>query len=105
MEIFFFSRKRRHTKYWGDWSSDVCSSDLDPRRIHPCPPAKNSESGRILRVRRTPLHSRRNGRPSHRQSEDREDRGSGGQSRIRKASRRLSSTRTGQIESVRMTYM
>src|SRR3712207_9157169 len=24
--------KRRHTRYWRDWSSDVCSSDLqDPR--------------------------------------------------------------------------
>src|SRR5437762_2263089 len=25
---FFFSSGRRHTKYIGDWSSDVCSSDL-----------------------------------------------------------------------------
>src|SRR3712207_7761914 len=25
---FFFSSKRRHTRYWRDWSSDVCSSDL-----------------------------------------------------------------------------
>src|SRR5947209_9428926 len=25
---FFFSRRRRHTRYWRDWSSDVCSSDL-----------------------------------------------------------------------------
>src|SRR3712207_5202350 len=24
----FFSSRRRHTKYWRDWSSDVCSSDL-----------------------------------------------------------------------------
>src|SRR3712207_7859735 len=28
----FFSRRRRHTIYWRDWSSDVCSSDLRPRR-------------------------------------------------------------------------
>src|SRR3712207_8850451 len=27
--IFFFSSRRRHTRYWRDWSSDVCSSDLD----------------------------------------------------------------------------
>src|SRR5215217_9264598 len=27
--LFFFSRRRRHTRYWRDWSSDVCSSDLD----------------------------------------------------------------------------
>src|SRR3712207_6927689 len=26
---FFFSSRRRHTRYWRDWSSDVCSSDLD----------------------------------------------------------------------------
>src|SRR5437762_8226895 len=25
----FFSSRRRHTRYIGDWSSDVCSSDLD----------------------------------------------------------------------------
>src|SRR3712207_7696204 len=23
-----FSSRRRHTRYWRDWSSDVCSSDL-----------------------------------------------------------------------------
>src|SRR3712207_1347103 len=34
--FFFFSSRRRHTRYWRDWSSDVCSSDLsDPI---PCPP-------------------------------------------------------------------
>src|SRR5437879_12626632 len=27
--VFFFSSRRRHTRYIGDWSSDVCSSDLD----------------------------------------------------------------------------
>src|SRR3712207_2011321 len=26
--ILFFSSRRRHTRYWRDWSSDVCSSDL-----------------------------------------------------------------------------
>src|SRR3712207_3567771 len=30
--IFFFSSRRRHTRYWRDWSSDVCSSDLTPSR-------------------------------------------------------------------------
>src|SRR5438876_7731741 len=25
---FFFSSRRRHTRWTGDWSSDVCSSDL-----------------------------------------------------------------------------
>src|SRR3712207_7348363 len=28
MIFFFFSSRRRHTRYWRDWSSDVCSSDL-----------------------------------------------------------------------------
>src|SRR3712207_7196940 len=28
MMFFFFSSRRRHTRYWRDWSSDVCSSDL-----------------------------------------------------------------------------
>src|SRR5207248_5419753 len=26
--LFFFSSRRRHTRSYGDWSSDVCSSDL-----------------------------------------------------------------------------
>src|SRR5688500_19760710 len=26
---FFFSSRRRHTRLQGDWSSDVCSSDLE----------------------------------------------------------------------------
>src|SRR5207249_8223524 len=28
---FFFSSRRRHTRSKRDWSSDVCSSDLDPQ--------------------------------------------------------------------------
>src|SRR5437868_10063004 len=28
--FFFFSSRRRHTRSKRDWSSDVCSSDLDP---------------------------------------------------------------------------
>src|SRR5699024_11830429 len=27
--VFFFSSRRRHTRSKRDWSSDVCSSDLD----------------------------------------------------------------------------
>src|SRR5437867_10927341 len=33
--FFFFSSRRRHTRSYGDWSSDVCSSDLDLCRFHP----------------------------------------------------------------------
>src|SRR5690606_41187006 len=29
---FFFSSRRRHTRFSRDWSSDVCSSDL-PRKL------------------------------------------------------------------------
>src|SRR6266481_1149146 len=28
--FFFFSSRRRHTRWNCDWSSDVCSSDLEP---------------------------------------------------------------------------
>src|SRR5574337_2025035 len=28
--LFFFSSRRRQTRLSGDWSSDVCSSDLSP---------------------------------------------------------------------------
>src|SRR6266511_4225817 len=30
--FFFFSSRRRHTRFSRDWSSDVCSSDLDDVR-------------------------------------------------------------------------
>src|SRR2546430_12351693 len=32
--FFFFSSRRRHTRFDCDWSSDVCSSDLGQRRPH-----------------------------------------------------------------------
>src|SRR5579862_152360 len=31
---FFFSSRRRHTRWNCDWSSDVCSSDLEPMALH-----------------------------------------------------------------------
>src|SRR5256885_5420648 len=31
--FFFFSSRRRHTRLQGDWSSDVCSSDLEQIRV------------------------------------------------------------------------
>src|SRR5438876_11700050 len=31
MLFFFFSSRRRHTRWTGDWSSDVCSSDLSEK--------------------------------------------------------------------------
>src|SRR5256885_9766752 len=31
--LFFFSSRRRHTRLQGDWSSDVCSSDLYDEQV------------------------------------------------------------------------
>src|SRR5690606_8057816 len=33
--LFFFSSRRRHTRFSRDWSSDVCSSDLNNPRYLP----------------------------------------------------------------------
>src|SRR5256885_9866152 len=41
---FFFSSRRRHTRLQGDWSSDVCSSDLLVARAFRLPAA----SGRAV---------------------------------------------------------
>src|SRR3989442_11014125 len=35
--FFFFSSRRRHTRCGRDWSSDVCSSDLDLGSAPVCP--------------------------------------------------------------------
>src|SRR6266508_4031945 len=34
--LFFFSSRRRHTRWPRDWSSDVCSSDLTARPLAAC---------------------------------------------------------------------
>src|SRR2546427_788411 len=36
--FFFFSSRRRHTRFDCDWSSDVCSSDLPAPPSVPLPP-------------------------------------------------------------------
>src|SRR6266516_7987789 len=51
--LFFFSSRRRHTRSYGDWSSDVCSSDL--------------VAGQILRSGTSPY-------PNHGEAEDAESR-------------------------------
>src|SRR5690606_3332902 len=48
--IFFFSSRRRHTRFSRDWSSDVCSSDL--RR--PTPTARGSRSAQASRAQSFP---------------------------------------------------
>src|SRR6266852_6568959 len=40
--FFFFSSRRRHTRCYRDWSSDVCSSDLPRHRWRLC---KRSSTG------------------------------------------------------------
>src|SRR6266568_7026361 len=40
--LFFFSSRRRHTRWTCDWSSDVCSSDLSGAESGRSAPAKDS---------------------------------------------------------------
>src|SRR3712207_7954038 len=46
--FFFFSSRRRHTRYWRDWSSDVCSSDLALSNITSISETDVEEIQRIL---------------------------------------------------------
>src|SRR5690606_15932465 len=43
--MFFFSSRRRHTRFSRDWSSDVCSSDLGSTTMRWCWYEHSSESG------------------------------------------------------------
>src|SRR2546426_3276539 len=46
---FFFSSRRRHTRLQGDWSSDVCSSDLIAKpEPAPDPPAERPSIRRSI---------------------------------------------------------
>src|SRR3989454_221514 len=51
-DVFFFSSRRRHTRLQGDWSSDVCSSDLGaPSCVTQCGEPRDlvgSESQRVF---------------------------------------------------------
>src|SRR5207248_8145495 len=44
--LFFFSSRRRHTRSYGDWSSDVCSSDL----IAPDLPPLNTDREKLKQI-------------------------------------------------------
>src|SRR5690606_40065021 len=46
--LFFFSSRRRHTRFSRDWSSDVCSSDLVWLRTRRSMEAKASACGGSL---------------------------------------------------------
>src|SRR5690606_40843461 len=56
---FFFSSRRRHTRFSRDWSSDVCSSDLaDLLGVSPTTIARWANSGKLAYMR-TPAGHRR----------------------------------------------
>src|SRR5688572_33342056 len=60
MFVFFFSSRRRHTRFDCDWSSDVCSSDLVfpaacPVHGEPVIRFEASERGKPLEKRIPPL--------------------------------------------------
>src|SRR3712207_9425335 len=65
----FFSSRRRHTIYWRDWSSDVCSSDLPsldssastrtrsrPFCLRRCMRSEERRVGKECRSRWSPYH-------------------------------------------------
>src|SRR2546430_2558597 len=62
---FFFSSRRRHTRFDCDWSSDVCSSDLDfadrrvggGRNLHQIKPAFPRELHCLERLHDTELRT------------------------------------------------
>src|SRR5690606_40018501 len=49
--FFFFSSRRRHTRFSRDWSSDVCSSDL--RVCKSCSPPSPRAINRAVQKRHT----------------------------------------------------
>src|SRR4051794_41909625 len=61
--FFFFSSRRRHTRWTGDWSSDVCSSDL------PQPRQYRRTGGRLVAEDGDPAGSGRD--QPHERSEER----------------------------------
>src|SRR6266542_7055192 len=93
MIFFFFSSRRRHTRCYRDWSSDVCSSDLPFRQRRKelvgadCQQRDREQRdaqwrseerrvGKECRSRWLPYHSKkkfkkRNGHPSRRRCTDR----------------------------------
>src|SRR3712207_4942689 len=52
--LFFFSSRRRHTRYWRDWSSDVCSSDLLDGAVDDAATSVATARAALERCRATP---------------------------------------------------
>src|SRR2546430_13569359 len=75
--FFFFSSRRRHTRFDCDWSSDVCSSDLAAKKVTVVRiqwlksrttvwsslPADNQDLKTYCRLSRTARQQRRSSRP------------------------------------------
>src|SRR5688572_32482212 len=59
--IFFFSSRRRHTRFDCDWSSDVCSSDLTAGSS--APPRRGSRRPVPTPTRRPPRRGASTGTP------------------------------------------
>src|SRR6266446_9679906 len=49
--FFFFSSRRRHTRLQGDWSSDVCSSDLQAQLKHALGPLYAGDKIHLVALR------------------------------------------------------
>src|SRR5437899_4176751 len=63
--FFFFSSRRRHTRCLSDWSSDVCSSDLDPLNLDEPAEALDQHKGRNRRGDHRGYHrAGRGGKPN-----------------------------------------
>src|SRR5690606_40234243 len=48
--FFFFSSRRRHTRFSRDWSSDVCSSDLNSITLPSFLESRFRDNTRLLRI-------------------------------------------------------
>src|SRR5256714_5379554 len=63
MTFFFFSRRRRHTRFDCDWSPDVCSSDLAAELVKKDPEPLlvlariYAEQGRMVEAREAVLEA------------------------------------------------
>src|SRR6266481_8915549 len=56
MLLFFFSSRRRHTRWNCDWSSDVCSSDLADAGDDDLGPVPQQHLQILLQPRVGPVH-------------------------------------------------
>src|SRR5207253_6654970 len=69
---FFFSSRRRHTRWPRDWSSDVCSSDLRERvDVRPIPEVAPVDGGKeVARLREEIAAVGQKGEPHNQQQRE-----------------------------------